>query len=67
MYYVAYVFNYVVLDMSIIPQTPQKGHNPNNYGRALMSIYIYIHSANWREDWVLWLGEGHSLAPFHSY
>jgi hypothetical protein len=26
----------------------------------------YIHSANWCEDWVLWLGEGHSVVPFRS-
>jgi hypothetical protein len=28
---------------------------------------VYIHAANWREDWVLWLGEGHLLVPFRSY
>jgi hypothetical protein len=28
---------------------------------------IYIHSANCCEDWVLWLGEGHSLVPFRSW
>jgi hypothetical protein len=28
---------------------------------------VYVHSANWCEDWVLWLGEGHSVVPFHSY
>jgi hypothetical protein len=38
MYYVAYVFNYVVLDISIIPPRPTRlvSHNPNSYGRALM-------------------------------
>jgi hypothetical protein len=32
-------------------------------------IYIYIYSANWCEDWVQWLGEGHSavLVLFCSY
>jgi hypothetical protein len=29
--------------------------------------YVYINSANWCEDWVLWLGEGHSVVPFRSY
>jgi hypothetical protein len=28
---------------------------------------VYIHSANWCEVRVLWLGEGHSLLPFRSY
>jgi hypothetical protein len=28
---------------------------------------VYIHSANWCEDWVLWFGEGHSVVPFRSY
>jgi hypothetical protein len=28
---------------------------------------VYIHSANCCEDWAQWLGEGHSLVPFHSY
>jgi hypothetical protein len=28
---------------------------------------VYIHSANWCEDGVLWLGEGHSVVPFRSY
>jgi hypothetical protein len=28
---------------------------------------VYIHSANWCEDWVLWLGEWHSVVPFCSY
>jgi hypothetical protein len=28
---------------------------------------VYIHSANWCEDWVLWLGEGHSVVPFRNY
>jgi hypothetical protein len=37
MYYVAYVFNYVVLDISVIPPTLHQAHNPNNYWRALMS------------------------------
>jgi hypothetical protein len=27
---------------------------------------VYIHSANWCEDWVLWLGEGRSVVPFRS-
>jgi amino acid permease len=36
MYYLSYVFNYVILDIYNFP-TPQHGHNPNNYGRALMS------------------------------
>jgi hypothetical protein len=27
---------------------------------------VYIHSANWFEDWVLWLGEGHSVVRFRS-
>jgi hypothetical protein len=29
--------------------------------------YVHIHSANWCEDWVLWLGEGDSVVPFRSY
>jgi hypothetical protein len=37
MYYVAYVLNYVVLDISIIPPKPHQAHNPNNNGRAQMS------------------------------
>jgi hypothetical protein len=37
MYYEAYVFNYVVLDISIISPMPHQAHNPNNYGTALMS------------------------------
>jgi hypothetical protein len=37
MYDLGYVFNYVIWDISIIPPTPQQGHNPNNYGMALMS------------------------------
>jgi hypothetical protein len=28
---------------------------------------VYTHSANWCEYWVLWLGEGYSVVPFHSY
>jgi hypothetical protein len=28
---------------------------------------VYIHSANWCKDWVLWLGEGLSLVSFRSY
>jgi hypothetical protein len=28
---------------------------------------VYKHSANWCENWVLWLGEGHSVVFFHSY
>jgi hypothetical protein len=28
---------------------------------------VYIHSANLCEDWVVWLGEGHSVLPFRSY
>jgi hypothetical protein len=28
---------------------------------------IYVHSANLCEDWVLWLGEGHSVVLFRSY
>jgi methyl coenzyme M reductase beta subunit len=28
---------------------------------------IYVHTAYWCEDGVLWLGEGHSLVPFRSY
>jgi hypothetical protein len=36
MYYLGYVFNYVILDITYSP-TLQQGHNPNNYGRALMS------------------------------
>jgi hypothetical protein len=28
---------------------------------------VSIHSANWCEDLVLWLGKGHSLVPFRSY
>jgi hypothetical protein len=36
MYYVAYVFNYVVLDKYYSP-TPHQAHNLSNYGRALMS------------------------------
>jgi hypothetical protein len=28
--------------------------------------FVYIHSANWCEDWVLWLGEVHSVVPFRS-
>jgi hypothetical protein len=28
---------------------------------------VYMHSANWCENWVLRLGEGHSLVPFRSY
>jgi hypothetical protein len=27
----------------------------------------YIYSHNWCEDWMLWLGEGHSVVPFRSY
>jgi hypothetical protein len=37
MYYLGYVFNYVILDISNSP-TPQQGHKLNNYGRALMSV-----------------------------
>jgi hypothetical protein len=33
----------------------------------ICNLYTYIHSANWYEDWVLWLGKGHSLVPFCSY
>jgi ribosomal protein L32E len=35
MYYLGYVFNYVVLDY--YSPTSQQDHNPNSYGRALMS------------------------------
>jgi hypothetical protein len=28
---------------------------------------VYVRSASWCEDWVLWLGEGHSVVPFCSY
>jgi hypothetical protein len=28
---------------------------------------VYIHSSNLCEDWVLWLGKGHSLVPFRNY
>jgi hypothetical protein len=28
---------------------------------------VYVHSANWCEDWALWLGEGHSVVPFRGY
>jgi hypothetical protein len=28
---------------------------------------VFVHSANWCQDWVLWLREGYSLVPFHSY
>jgi hypothetical protein len=34
---------------------------------SLYLQFVYIHSANWCEDWVLWLGEGHSIVPFPSY
>jgi hypothetical protein len=33
-----YIFTYVVLDRSIIPPKPHQAYNPNNYGRALMSV-----------------------------
>jgi hypothetical protein len=30
----------------------------------ILFAIVYIHSANWCEDWVLRLGEGHSVVPF---
>jgi hypothetical protein len=37
MYYLGYVFNYVILDIRIIPPRPNRVIIPNNYGRTLMS------------------------------
>jgi hypothetical protein len=67
-----YHFNYGCHSNEFLTVNQLHERNPHNFFLCwnpilfAMYIYIYIHLANC-EDWVLWLGEGHSLVPLRSY
>jgi hypothetical protein len=65
MWYI-YIYTHIQISNEMEAQQKKKKKKKLVQQCVYIYIYIYIHSAKWCEDWVLWLGEGHSLVPYRS-